>query len=122
MPDQTVYSIEELRNVKSIDLGDGSFALAVAQAGGSANAVTAATVSVTTSRQQLTSVTGTFIKLKAPIGNTASVYVGGADASSTNGYPLAPGEDTDWMAMSNLSALYYISAYSGQSLSYIVLV
>lgn len=60
------------------------------------------------------------VHLKAPISNTATIYIGSGTLSSTasGGFPLEPGESL-YLEIDNLNKIYVVAATTGQKINYI---
>lgn len=56
------------------------------------------------------------VKFKALPGNAAVVYVGASTVTSSNGYPIAAGVETDWIPVDNVNRFYYAGT-SGDSIA-----
>lgn len=76
---------------------------------------------------QMPSVSGRLAKIYNQPGAAGVVYIGksgvtapDATADSTSGIPVAAGEDTGWLPISNLNELYYICANAADDLVYVV--
>lgn len=143
MADEVSAILGELRNTKGVDLGDGSFALAVAisggQSGGSAgaNAVTVEQKAYTTvaSGELAGSATAVampdiackLVKFKASYDNTGRVYIGASGVTvangstdATTGMQLSAGEETGWIPVDNLNRLFRISDNTTDDLTYLL--
>jgi hypothetical protein len=73
------------------------------------------------SATQFTSAVGKYVILKAPLDNTAPVYIGLSNGvTAGNGFPLDPGEETGFLLGGNLNELWYISA-AGEDIAYLLL-
>lgn len=55
--------------------------------------------------------------IKAPATNSATIYVGGSDVSSANGFPLAPGDPAIGIDANATDALYAICSTGSQKLN-----
>lgn len=55
--------------------------------------------------------------IKAPSTNTATIYVGGADVTAANGFPLAPGDPSLGLDANATEQLYAICATASQVLN-----
>jgi hypothetical protein len=73
-------------------------------------------IAVTTAgtRVQLATNTAKSIVVKALVGNTGTIYVGGSGVSAANGFPLAPG-DTVSLDISNTNVVWLDSSINAQS-------
>jgi len=60
------------------------------------------------------------VTIKAKVGNTGNIYVGTVTMSSSNGYPLAPG-DTLSMAIANTNNITVDADVDGEGLHYLTL-
>ena len=80
------------------------------------------------SASQFASVAAKWVKVKAQYDNAGRVYIGGSAVTvkdgttdTTTGYELSPGEETPWLPLSNLNALYLICNNAGDDVTYMVL-
>lgn len=95
-------------------MGITTIALPAAIYSGQKNVTTAgARVALATTQTLVSGVT-----IKAKIGNTGSIYVGGSGVTSSNGYILAAG-DTVFVEVSDLVTVYLDSSVNGEGVSYI---
>jgi hypothetical protein len=77
----------------------------------------------------LPAVASKLVKFKALLSNTGNVYLGwnasvtkpDGTTDSTSGLELAPGDDSGWMPIANLSLLFRICDNAGDDLTYMVL-
>ncbi len=71
--------------------------------------------------------------LRAASGNTGNIFLGGSDVSSSNGFPLGPGEFVTWgvgFAQSDvgklhtilLSSLWFDTATNGNDVAFVAVV
>lgn len=76
-------------------------------------------------------ITAKWVKFKADVDNAGNVYIGLAgvtvsagSTTTTGGWPLSKGQETDWMPVpgGSLANMYYISDNNGDDLSYVVMV
>lgn len=58
------------------------------------------------------------VTIKAKIGNTGSIYVGGSGVTNSNGYILAAG-DTVFVEVNDLATVYLDSSVNGEGASFI---
>jgi len=58
------------------------------------------------------------VTIRALVGNTGLIYIGGSSVASTNGVQLEPG-DAITLAIANLATVYIDSAVNGEGVSYI---
>lgn len=79
-------------------------------------------------RLQCPAFTTKYVKIKALADNPGNVYVGGSDVTTANdttdvttGLQLAAGEETGWMPLANLGALWYVCDSADDSATYMVL-
>lgn len=56
------------------------------------------------------------VLIKSPSTNTATIYIGGTDVSSANGYPLAPGDPAIGLDANTTEAVYAVCATGSQKL------
>lgn len=56
------------------------------------------------------------VLIKAPSSNAATVYLGGPDVSSSNGYPLAPGDPAIGLDANATENVYAVSGTANQKL------
>lgn len=82
-----------------------------------------------TSAAQLPDISCQYVNLKAAGDNAGNVYIGAAGVTApdgttdtTTGLELAPGDETGWLPVPNLSVLYRICDNAGDDLTYIALV
>ena len=94
--------------------GATTVALPTAVYSGQKNVTTAGTRVALASTQTLVS----GVTIKAKIGNTGSIYVGGSGVTSSNGYILAAG-DTVFVEVSDLATVYFDSQNNGEGVSYV---
>ena len=66
------------------------------------------------------------VNIKAVIGNSGNVYVGGAGVTKvdgttdvTTGFELDAGQETGWINIANLNKLYMICDNAGDDITYI---
>lgn len=78
----------------------------------------AATVSTAGTRVQLASHACKTAVIRAKLGNTGIIYVGGSTVDSTNGLELAPGDALP-VDVANTNLLYIDAATSGDSVRYL---
>lgn len=76
------------------------------------------TVTTAGSRTQLTAAVSNSVTIKALVGNSGTIYVGGSNVSSSNGFALAAG-DTVSFDVSNVGLVYIDSSVNGEGISYI---
>ena len=57
------------------------------------------------------------VALSCPVTNSASVFVGGSDVTTSNGLEILPGGGAA-IAVDNLNKLYFISTASNQKVAY----
>ena len=81
-----------------------------------------------TSATQFASVAAKWVKVKAEYDNAGRVYLGGSSVTkvdgttdTTSGWQLNAGDETPWLPLSNLSALYLICDNTGDDTTYMVL-
>jgi len=81
-----------------------------------------------TTKEQLSDIPCSRVKLRALAGNSGNVYLGGSAVTipdgvtdATSGFELDAGQDTGWLDIENLNLLYRISDNNGDDLSYIAL-
>lgn len=82
-----------------------------------------------TTPRQLPNIPCSAVRFKAPTTNTAKIYLGFVNtvtvkAGTTNltaGLPISPGDDTDWLPISNLNLLWIVSDNAVDSLTYMAL-
>lgn len=55
--------------------------------------------------------------VKSPSTNTATIYIGGPDVSSSNGFPLAPGDSAIALDANATEAIYAVCATGSQVLN-----
>lgn len=78
---------------------------------------------------QLPAIECALIKIKALRSNSGNVYLGsssavtiaGAVTSTTMGYELDAGEETDWLPIDNLNKLWMITDNNADDICYLVL-
>lgn len=77
---------------------------------------------------QLPSIDCVLVRFKALASNAGNVYLGGAGVTvangttdTTSGIQIAPGDDTGWIPVNNLSLLYRICDNAGDDLTYLAL-
>ena len=77
---------------------------------------------------QLATVAAKYVRLKARVANTGSVWVGSSNAvtkgagttTTTCGFQLAAGEDTGWLPATNLNLFWIICDNATDHLTYMV--
>jgi len=81
-----------------------------------------------TSATQFASVSAKWVKIKAEYDNAGRVYIGGSSVTkaagtttTTAGWQLVAGDETPWLPISNLNALYLICDNAGDDVTYMVL-
>lgn len=75
---------------------------------------------------QLPDIDCEFVKIKAHANNAASVYIGPAGVTvangttdATTGLELAPGDDSGWLPIDDLSKLYIIGTNATDDITYL---
>lgn len=81
-----------------------------------------------TSATQLPGIASQAIRIKAVVSNAGNVYIGTSTVTKpdgttdvTTGWELAPGDETPWIFLKNLSELYYICDNATDDLVYFIL-
>lgn len=86
-------------------------------------------ISGETSATKLPNIDVSGVVLKAQAGNAGKVYIGNSGVTkptdsttdTTTGFELAAGDETPWIPIHNLSALYLICDNAGDDLTYFAL-
>lgn len=68
-----------------------------------------------------TSSEGSYVLVKALSTNTDTVFVGGSDVTTANGFELSAGEFSPYIAVANANEIYAISGTAAQALCVLVL-
>lgn len=141
MADEVAPRLGDARNIKEVDLQDGTFALAVSlqggQSGSSPTAVVVEQKSYTTvangelagstNAAQMQDIACKLVKFKASYDNVGRVYIGASGVTVANGstdtstgLQLSAGDETGWIPVDNLNRLYRICDNAGDDLTYLL--
>lgn len=117
------YQMTAAGPMKIVQHGDGTYATTTA--GMQYGTIKHGMVQGSTVTAALPSVACDTVKFKAHGLNSGTVWLGGSTViaagtvtSTTVGYPLAAGQDTDWLPVSNLNAMSYITSGTADRLCY----
>lgn len=110
--------------IPSVRMGDGT----IREQPGSYGVVKSGEIVGSATAVQLPNVSCCMVRFHASGGNSGSHYIGGAGvtipngtADATSGLEIPKGTSTDWIPVSNLNALYLISAHATDTLTYLAL-
>ena len=91
------------------------------------NTIRTGELSGVTTATQLPNISCGMVKFKASVGNAGNVYLGGSgvtkpngNTDTTTGFELAPGDESGWIPVSNLSHFYRICDTETDDLLYLI--
>lgn len=71
--------------------------------------------------ERLPDIAAAVVKIKANATNDGNMYIGAEGVTTSTGYQLDAGEETDWIPLGNLNKLYQVADDATQTATYIIL-